>query len=105
MIINDENTITELATFSKKGQSYEAESGTHDDMVMGLVLFSWLSDQQYFKDYTNINTLMKLREKSEEDVMNDLSPFGFIDDGSEIEDILQPIPMANWLMPDENVNL
>jgi hypothetical protein len=48
---------------------------------------------------------MKLREKSEEDVMNDLSPFGFIDDGSEIEDILQPIPMANWLMPDENVNL
>lgn len=105
LIINDENTITELATFSKKGQSYEAESGTHDDMVMGLVLFSWLSDQQYFKDYTNINTLMKLREKSEEDVMNDLSPFGFIDDGSEIEDILQPIPMANWLMPDENVNL
>lgn len=105
LIVNDENTIMELATFSKKGQSYEAEPGTHDDMVMGLVLFGWLSDQQYFKDYTNINTLMKLREKSEEDIMNDLSPFGFVDDGSDIEDILQPIPMANWLMPDENVNL
>ena len=83
LVINDFNTINELSTFSKKGNSYEAEAGKHDDLAMCLVLFAWLSEQQYFKDYTNINTLMSLREKSEEDMDHDLSPFGFVFDGRE----------------------
>lgn len=83
LIINDFHTINELSTFSKKGNSYEAEPGKHDDLVMCLVLFAWLSEQQYFKDYTNINTLMALREKTEEDLDQDLAPFGFIFDGRE----------------------
>jgi hypothetical protein len=82
-IVNDFHTINELSTFSKKGTSYEAESGKHDDLVMCLVLFAWLSEQQYFKDYTNINTLMSLREKTEEDMEQDLAPFGFFEDGRE----------------------
>jgi hypothetical protein len=82
-VVNDYHTIHELSTFSKKGNSYEAESGKHDDLVMCLVLFAWLSEQQYFKDYTNINTLMSLREKTEEDMDQDLSPFGFVFDGRE----------------------
>jgi len=83
MIVNDVNTISELGTFSKKGTSYEAEPGKHDDLVMCLVLFAWLSDQQYFKDYTNINTLMSLRDKTEEDMEQDLAPFGFVDSGRD----------------------
>lgn len=83
LIINDDNTITELKTFSKKHNSYEAEPGCHDDLVMGLVLFAWISDQQYFKDYTNINTLHSLREKTEEDLEQDMSPFGFLVTGRE----------------------
>jgi Terminase large subunit, T4likevirus-type, N-terminal/Terminase RNaseH-like domain len=102
LIINDIYTISELSTFSKKNNSYEAEPGNHDDMVMGLVLFAWLSDQQYFKEYTDINTLMRLRDKSEEDIMNDLSPFGFVDDGGDLEVILDNAPRGNWLMNDEN---
>ncbi len=57
LIINDFDTIQELSTFSRKGTSYEAESGKHDDLVMCLVLFGWLSDQRYFKEITDINTL------------------------------------------------
>jgi hypothetical protein len=83
LIINDRNTIHELSTFSKKGNSYEAEPGKHDDLVMCLVLFAWLSEQQYFKDYTNINTLVTLRDKNEEEMDQDLSPFGFVFDGRE----------------------
>jgi hypothetical protein len=83
LIINDFFTIQELSTFSKKGVSYEAESGAHDDLVMCLVLFSWLSEQQYFKDYTNINTLHALRDKTEDDIEQDLAPFGFVFDGRE----------------------
>ena len=83
LIIQDYNTIQELSRFSRKGSSYEAESGSHDDLVMNLVIFAWLSDQMFFKDLTDINTLMKLREKTEEQIEEDLLPFGFIDTGEE----------------------
>lgn len=86
LVINDHETIFELSRFSKKGHSYEAESGCNDDLVMGLVLFAWMSDQQYFKDLTDINTLMKLREKTEEQMESELTPFGFVDSGHHHED-------------------
>jgi hypothetical protein len=107
LIINDFHTIEELATFSRKGKSYEAEEGKHDDLVMGLVLFAWLSDQQYFKDYTNINTMIKLRERSEEEIMSDLSPFGFVDDGrGDLEEALQLSQgHDHWFLGVENENL
>lgn len=99
LIINDFDTIKELSTFSRKGVSYEAESGCNDDLVMGLVLFAWLSEQQYFKEYTDINTLSRLRLKTEEELMDDLLPFGFIDDGNEIDHsvvIDQVEPLINY---------
>jgi hypothetical protein len=107
LVINDFHTIEELATFSRKNQSYEAEEGKHDDMVMGLVLFAWLSDQQYFKDYTNINTMIKLRERSEEEIMSDLSPFGFVDDGRNDDLEMLDLPsFGNWMFADvENEKL
>jgi hypothetical protein len=88
LIINDHNTIHELSRFSRKGTSYEAEPGCNDDLVMGLVLFAWMTDQQYFKDLTDINTLMKLRDKTEEELENDLLPFGFIETGHPEDDII-----------------
>lgn len=104
LIINDFHTISELSTFSKKGNSYEAEPGKHDDLVMCLVLFGWLSEQQYFKDYTDINTLMSLREKNEEDMEQDMSPFGFIFDGREQfldEDYEEFVSSDDWLWRDQ----
>ena len=99
-VVNDINTISELGTFSKKGTSYEAEPGKHDDLVICLVLFSWLSEQQYFKDYTNINTLMSLREKTEEDMEQDLAPFGFFDDGRPEEVDIDSIERYQRISPD-----
>ena len=99
LIINDFETIRELSTFSKKRESFEAESGAHDDLVMPLVLFGWMSDQNYFRDLTDINTLMRLREKTDEEMMGDLLPFGFIDDGFDPDSgsIIEG-DHANWLM-------
>ena len=88
LIINDHNTIHELSRFSKKGTSYEAESGCNDDLVMCLVLFAWMSDQQYFKELTDINTLNRLRDKTDEELENDLVPFGFMNDGHPEEEII-----------------
>jgi hypothetical protein len=86
LILNDYETIQELSRFSRKGNSYEAESGAHDDLVMNLVIFAWLTDQGYFKDMTDINTLVKLREKTEEQIAEEMLPFGFIDDGANVDD-------------------
>jgi hypothetical protein len=98
-VVNDINTISELGTFSKKGTSYEAEPGKHDDLVMCLVLFAWLSDQQYFKDYTNINTLMSLRDKTEDDIEQDLAPFGFVDSGRDdfVEEEYERFVGDSWM--------
>lgn len=83
LIIQDFDTIKELSTFSKKGVSWEAEPGCHDDLVMCLVLFSWLTEQRFFKELTDINTLVQLREMNDDQMMNELTPFGIIDDGRD----------------------
>jgi hypothetical protein len=80
LILLDSESLNELTTFSKKNDSYEAETGKHDDLVMGLVLFAWLTDQPYFREATDINTTASLRERTSEQVSEYLMPFGF--DGS-----------------------
>lgn len=98
LIINDLETIGELGTFSRKGVSYEAEVGKHDDLVMGLVLFAWLSDQDYFKELTSINTLAMLRDKTDEDIDTDMTPFGFVDFGSSFEEVIDTTrPGGSWM--------
>jgi hypothetical protein len=101
LIVNDFDTVSELSTFSRKGASYEAESGKHDDLVMGLVLFAWLSDQMYFKDLTSINTLAKLREKTDEEIAQDLLPFGFLDDGNDTAEKLELPRRGGWFVDSE----
>lgn len=99
LVIRDSHTIEELSRFSKKGNSYEAESGYHDDMVMPLVLFAWMSDQTYFKDMTNINTLHKLRDRTDEDLEQSLTGFGFINTGLE-DDVESVIDLTKEFRPE-----
>ena len=96
LIINDFQTINELSTFSRRGNSYEAESGAHDDLVMCLVLFGWMTDQTFFKEVTDINTIDKLRSRNEEELMESLLPIGF---NTYDEDILEEeqLGSARWL--------
>lgn len=94
LIINDHQTIFELSRFSRKGTSYEAEDGCNDDLVMSLVLFAWMSDQQYFKDLTNINTLQQLRDKTDEELESEMFTF-FMDDGHPDPEIPQIIDLTD----------
>ena len=77
LIITDFDTINELSTFSRRKNSYEAEPGAHDDTVMCLVLFAWLSTQAYFKELTDINTMQLLKEGKDEAMMESMLPMGF----------------------------
>jgi len=78
LIINDKETIEELYVFSRKGKSYQAEEGKHDDMVMGLVLFAWLINQEYFKELMEQNISKELREKSSQDIEDFISGLGIM---------------------------
>jgi hypothetical protein len=50
LLINDDRIITELMSFISKSNTYKAEDGQHDDLVMSLVFFAWLTRQEYFSD-------------------------------------------------------
>lgn len=55
MIIPDAQTIYEMSIFVEKNNSYAHEDGegNHDDLMMSLVLFGWLIQDNYFKEMTS----------------------------------------------------
>lgn len=79
MIISDFTFIQELATFvqSKTG-SYEADEGFHDDLVACGWLFAWMTVQTFFKDLTDSDIRLKMHEKNIQQLEEELTPFGFI---------------------------
>ena len=83
LIITDYDIISELSTFVSNGVSYEAEEGSHDDLVMCLVLFSWLTNQKFFTDMTDVNIRQKLNAEQlkmiEEESIGDAILAGHID--------------------------
>ena len=81
LIVQDYNLINEFSTFSLRGQSYEAEEGHTDDLIMCCVLFSWLVQQTYFKELTDDDIRARMYAEQQNQLEQDMAPFGFIDDG------------------------
>ena len=78
LVLEDYDILNELMSFVSKAQSYAAEDGHTDDLVMSLVLFAWLSRQPYFKELTNLDTRLALFKNEIKQLEEDLAPFGFI---------------------------
>jgi hypothetical protein len=85
--IFDFDIIMELSTFIEKNGTYVADEGYHDDLAMTLVLFGWLTTNQYFRDLTDVNVRAKIYQQQMDQIEDDLTPFGFIDDGLSNEEI------------------
>jgi hypothetical protein len=81
LIVNDFGIIDEFCSFVASAESFEAEEGHNDDLVMSLVLFSWLSSQEYFKQMTGNDIRKDLYEEQIKHLEEEMTPFGFIDDG------------------------
>jgi hypothetical protein len=88
LIINDFETIAELNTFVRIRDTYAAEEGHNDDIVMGLVIFAWLTAQSYFKDSTNIDIRKLMLEENNMLIDESMTPFGFVDNGLQ-EDVFE----------------
>ena len=79
LIIEDYEVITELSTFINKGSSYEADDGAHDDLVMCLVLFAWMTNQTFFADLCSMNIKEKLYKDQMKSIEDEMLPSPIFD--------------------------
>ena len=63
---------------------------------MCIVLFAWATNQEFFKDLTDTDFRKKLMEDRDKMINDDVLPFGFIDDGSDIEEIINKGSQEFW---------
>ena len=87
LIIEDYDTINELSTFIVKGSSFEADDGCNDDMVACLFIFGWCTDQTYFKELTDNDIRQQMYKENQDQLEQDMAPFGFVINGLEDENI------------------
>ena len=78
LIFNDFTIINELTTFVEKRDSFSAEDGCNDDLVMCMVIYAWAVAQDYFKEMTDQSVRAELYEKDKDQLEEDMSPFGFV---------------------------
>jgi hypothetical protein len=83
----DAETIGELSTFSKKGSSYEAEDGRHDDCVMPLVAFAWMTTTDFFKEISGKSST-KVSDYEENQLASNLLSVGVYYNGNDGRDEL-----------------
>ena len=82
LIIPDADTISEISTFIERKGTYAADDGKHDDLVMPLVLFGWITTNSYFKNLTDINLREAMFKSRMEAIESELLPVGFYSDGT-----------------------
>ena len=87
LIISDADTIDELNKFSKKGTSYAAEEGCHDDCVMPLVAFGWMTSTELFKELSG-GSGIKTSDYQENQLASNLLAAGVYYNGTSDEDEL-----------------
>ena len=110
LLVLDVDTIQEISTFIENNKgTYEADEGYHDDLVMTLVLFSWLTTSPYFRELTDVNLRQAMYKNHIKQIEEELTPFGFYDDGNktnyELANIMEssklPEPGSNTMTDDQ----
>ena len=87
VIVEDFDCINELSTFIVKGSSFEADDGCNDDLVACMFIFAGATDQTYFKELTNNDIREQMFKEQQDQLEQDMAPFGFVVDGLEDENI------------------
>jgi hypothetical protein len=85
LLINDFDTISELTTFVAEKNSFQAEEGANDDLVMSLVIFSWLTTQTYFKEIVSHDIRKQIQLESMNQVDDEGLPEMIVEDGLQMQ--------------------
>ena len=91
IIVEDFDCINELSTFIVKGSSFEADDGCNDDLVACMFIFCWATDQSYFKELTNNDVREQMFKDQQDQLEQDMAPFGFVVNGLEDENVGQMV--------------
>ena len=88
VIFKDFQIINELTTFVEKRETFSAEDGCHDDLVMCMVIYAWAVAQDYFREMTDQSVREEMYEEDKESIESDMAPFGFITSSNDEEEII-----------------
>lgn len=106
ILIPDADVISEISTFIESKGSYAADEGYHDDLMMPLVLFGWLTTNPYFKEITDVNLREIMYQQKIKQIEEDMLPVGFINDGQDEEYFVESNDIwANYKQKDEEFSL
>ena len=97
LLVFDRDIISEFSTFIEHNGVFQADEGYNDDLTMTLVLFSWATNDPMFKDLMNANNREALYSSQMKSIEDELTPFGFIDNGQSDEPFVEVIDGDIWL--------
>jgi hypothetical protein len=83
LLLFDADIIHEISTFIEKGNTFQADEGYHDDLIMTLVLFGWLTTQPFFSDLMDVNVREGLYKSQMQDIESNLVPYLRVDGQEE----------------------
>jgi len=81
LIVNDFDTVSELTTFVAQKNTFMAEEGANDDLVMTMVIFAWATTQKYFKEIVSHDIRKQLQLEQMNQVDDETLPAPIIEDG------------------------
>ena len=88
LLITDADVIQEISTFIESKGSYSADEGYHDDLIMTLVIFAWLTTMPYFKEMTDVNLRQQIYEMKQREIEDQMIPVGFVEDGMPMQSVV-----------------
>lgn len=75
LIVEDFDTIEQFGTFiMRPNKTYAADDGKRDDLVMTLVIFAWLTSQDYFKSLADIDFRKRIFDSKNAVIEQELPP-------------------------------
>ena len=104
LIIHDKHTVEELFTFIEKPNgTFSAEDGSHDDLIMALVLFTApMFDVKNWTDFKGFSTILENRLKEEKREQEDTVKF--LNLGFSNNDIQETTPFTEELWGESNIS-
>lgn len=81
LVITDFDVISELTTFVQDKNSFAAEEGSNDDLVMCLVSFAWATTQKYFKEIVSHDIRKQFQVEHMNQMDDETLPEPIIEDG------------------------
>lgn len=81
LLVFDKDVISEFSTFVEQKGTFKADIGYHDDLTMTLVLFAWATNDPLFRDIMNANNREALFKQQMINIEEELTPFGYMDNG------------------------